>query len=438
MKLFSRILNFFKSRKKSVSVMFSVAVAVLGGGYILAHLLGVFSEKLDITPATIATEELYEVADSYIFRDEHVVETDYSGFRLDLVSDGELVGIGTEYARIYAESIDEALELELREIDRATHLYSKCLVDLAPSEVKRYQERRSELYKSITDALSRGQLASVGESHDEIIEIYSTLALYLGKEDGEVKENLAQLESTVEALKARKDEIIASLGGNYQSLVAEKTGYYYSGTDGRETTMSSRGIKSKSLSEIMGAIDSLSNEVQPTGQGRLVYDPNWYAVVVMDMQDAVKYIRADGGTRVGTYSVGFYDGEWNDMEMTLEKVVRSPDDKRAVLLFSSSDMTMGFEDGRYRQVRIHTDKHSGYKVPMKALRTDAEGQEGVYVLVSGTVEWKKTEVIYRDPEGTFVLVKQVPIDQEDADEWLALNDSLIIGGKNLYDGKTVD
>jgi hypothetical protein len=192
-KCFSRFFTYLKSNKKTVSVLFSVCVAVLGGGYILAHLLGVFSEKLNITPATIATEELYEVADAYIFRDEHIVNTDYSGYRLDLVSDGELVGIGTEYARVYAEPIDGALELELREIDRVTALYSKCLVYLAPSGVNRYQEKKSELYKSITDALSRGQLASVTESRDDIIEIYSTLSLYLGKEDGEVKENLSKL-----------------------------------------------------------------------------------------------------------------------------------------------------------------------------------------------------------------------------------------------------
>ena len=292
-KFFLRFFKYLKSNKKSVSVLFSVCVAVLGGGYILAHLLGVFSEKLNITPATIATEELYEVADAYIFRDEHIVNTDYSGYRLDLVSDGELVGIGTEYARVYADPIDAALELELREIDRVTALYSKCLVYLAPSGVNRYQEKKSELYKSITDALSRGQLAPVTESRDDIIEIYSTLSLYLGKEDGEVKENLSKLEAKIDELKTRKNEIIGSLGKNYQSLVAEKTGYYYSGTDGREVTMSSLGIKSKSLSELIGAIESLSNEVSPTGQGRLVYDPNWYAAVVMDMEDAVKYIRAD-------------------------------------------------------------------------------------------------------------------------------------------------
>ena len=47
-KFFLRFFKYLKSNKKSVSVLFSVCVAVLVGGYILAHLLGVFSEKLNI------------------------------------------------------------------------------------------------------------------------------------------------------------------------------------------------------------------------------------------------------------------------------------------------------------------------------------------------------------------------------------------------------
>ena len=76
-------------------------------------------------------------------------------------------------------------------------------------------------------------------------------------------------------------------------------------------------------------------------------------------------------------------------------------------------------------------------MPAEALRQDFEGNDGVYILVSGTVEWRKIEITYTDPEGGYVLVKMVPADQEDAGDWLALNDSVIIGGRNLYDGKTV-
>ena len=227
-----------------------------------------------------------------------------------------------------------------------------------------------------------------------------------------------------------------SFGGDYQSHVSERTGFYYSGCDGYEELMSSDGISSKGLADILSAIDGLSAEATPDGQGRLVYDPNWYAAVV-DMKDAVKYIGEDGEAKGGLYSVGFFDGAWNDIEMSLERVVRSSGDARAVLIFSSADMNTGFDGDRQKSIRIHTESYSGYRVPADALRKDDGGNDGVYILMAGVVEWKKIEIVYADPDGGFVLVKRVPIDNEDAGNWLALNDSIIIGGSNLYDGKTV-
>jgi hypothetical protein len=121
--------------------------------------------------------------------------------------------------------------------------------------------------------------------------------------------------------------------------------------------------------------------------------------------------------------------------MALERVVQSPEDSRAILLFSSSEMKVGFEGGRVRRVRMHTEEYVGYRVPKEALHNSG-GEFGVYILTYGTVEWRKVEVIYSGD--AYVLVAKNGGDTAESAQWLALNDSLIVRGKDLYHGKTVD
>ncbi len=433
-----KLINYIKKHKKSVSAICTVLFTVLGGGYILAHLLGGFSDRLTITPATIANENTYEIYDAYIFRDEQVISSRYSGYRLDLCSDGEMAGISTEYARVYENSCDEETAKRLDELDYAIELLKNCCKELNSSGIVEAKNVLKQGYESIVELLGSGDANGALVYREPIKE--ALLALEINTGSGEkVAENIALIKERVDELEAEKDQIIASLGANYESLAATKTGYYYSGIDGFETVMSSADIGEKTLDGFFDSIDALSRGEKTevaNAAGRMVYDPHWYAAVAVDMQIAVKYMDEDGSAKGGAFTVGFYDGDWNEIEMELERVVSSPEHDRAILLFSSSVMDVGFDGGRIRRVRIHTGEYEGYRVPLQALRLDKEGESGVYILTYGTVEWRKVEEIYRGE--TFALVAIKAAEDEDAALWLALNDSLIVEGRDLYDGKTVD
>ena len=57
------------------------------------------------------------------------------------------------------------------------------------------------------------------------------------------------------------------------------------------------------------------------------------------------------------------------------------------------------------------------------------------MLTYGMVEWRKVEIIFYGD--SYVLVKKDG-GEDSSVPWLALNDSLIVDGNDLYDGKTVD
>ncbi len=427
-----------KKYKKNVSAVCVVLFAALCGGYVLFHILGGFTDKLRIAPATVATENVYEYYDAYIFRDENVINSQNSGYRLDMCADGEMAGIGTEYARVYAEQMGADFSARLEELEKTIAFCESCCVNLSSGGILDSKNTLKDGYASVADALTSKYPNRALTYSSRILQAFGRLEVNTGRDEA-VEQNIEILKGEIRALKNERDELIASLGSDYESLSATKTGYYYSGVDGYEETMTSRGIENKTLSEFFASFNSLSENFSYAGEGnavgRMVYDSHWYAAITVPMEIAVNYLDEDGDPKGGSYGIDFYDGEWKKLGMTLERVVQSPEDTRAILLFSASEMKVGFEGGRVRRVRMHTAEYVGYRVPKQALH-ERDGVFGVYILTYGTVEWRKVEVIYSGE--SYVLAAKNGGDTAESAEWLALNDSLIVEGKDLYHGKTVD
>ncbi|MBQ8389114.1 MAG: hypothetical protein IJX46_09335 [Clostridia bacterium] len=427
--------------QQRIMLVCRVLLIVLGGGYIIAHLFtglfGGFGGRMETVAATVTASVNYELYDAYIFRDENVITSGNTGYRYDILADGEMAGIGTEYARVYTDGQSDAADRKLRELDESIALLERCAVTLTSSGILSAKDTLGEGHMSIADALSAGEILKAMGHTVDLVEAYESLRINTGG-SAAVKENLAEVNAAVAELKAERDELVASFGSDYESLRAGRTGYYYSGVDGYEAAFSTDGIGDKPLSEFFEAIDALSGKPSAVegAVGRMVYDYRWYAALPVDMSVASLYIDDEGEPIISKFTVGFYDGGWQDIEMTLERVVQSPDDSRAILLFSSGVMNVGFEGGRARRVRIASEELTGYRVPTEAVRTDGNGESGVYVLKGGKVLWRHIEVIDDSEKDIYVLARIAP-SEDDSREWLQQNDAIIVEGQDLYDGKTV-
>jgi hypothetical protein len=93
--------------------------------------------------------------------------------------------------------------------------------------------------------------------------------------------------------------------------------------------------------------------------------------------------------------------------------------------------------GRVLEAQLLVDSVSGYRVPDKALRQH-KGFDGVYVLSSSEVIWRRVNVLYRG-EG-YAVVAERDYSTENYKEFLNLNDQIIISLSDgeLYDGRILD
>ena len=87
---------------------------------------------------------------------------------------------------------------------------------------------------------------------------------------------------------------------------------------------------------------------------------------------------------------------------------------------------------RKADCRLITTTYSGLKVSNDALRV-VDGQEGVYVLVGQKIVFKPVEVIYSSDDFTLVSSSG-----STGSRVLKENDEVVVGGKDLFDGKVVN
>ena len=86
---------------------------------------------------------------------------------------------------------------------------------------------------------------------------------------------------------------------------------------------------------------------------------------------------------------------------------------------------------RQQSADVVFTSYSGLRVPKEAVRVNENQQPGVYVLEGSTAVWKSISILHDNGESYVVELDKTTTDH------LWPGDEIIVGAKNLYDGKVV-
>jgi hypothetical protein len=134
-----------------------------------------------------------------------------------------------------------------------------------------------------------------------------------------------------------------------------------------------------------------------------------------------------------SYSVTFpYNGN-KTLTMKLCSVIPALPGDGAVLVFECGTIPENFDFTRMQPVQIGTVEYRGFRVPVSAVRI-LDGYEGVYILDQVTVQFRRIQIVY---EGDGYYISKTDYGEGDTERHLREHDRIILGGKELYDGRTV-
>lgn len=427
-------------------------------GFILCALLIVYigyqmwrkmTSSMEFETAAPYTVSIKSSGTGYIFRTSEPLSP-ASGSVVPSVSVGEKVSVGSEVARVYSDAHSSTVS-ELHELSRRINLLSS-MANGGELSTKDVSKLDSEVYSLMTD-ISRSVAAG---RYNEAVSRRIDLLTKINKRG--LASGMASAQSSqLNALISEREELIARLGEARSIVGASRAGWYYPECDGYESIFDASQIDFLTYEKFVGAISSPPNS--PSNTGKIVTENRWYFAFETTSDDIKKKTLGE------EYTLFFpYNGN-QKVTMTLYSA-QLGSNGMGVAVFCSDEIPANFDFASMQTYELLEEEYTGFKVPKNAVRV-IDGEMGVYVLSGETVHFRKIDVL-TDYENSYIVAmtheeqkeeepvetneigepiepetapletESEPTDSEESRyEWLGLNESIIVKGKGLRDGRII-
>lgn len=402
----------------------TIAVAAAALAYLGYHFFEGFSADIETEYATLVTDSDVVPLDAYIMRSESVIfaASATSGHSVGYVfSDGTKVHGGQVVANIYTGdgSSDEAIVDLDRRIDL---LESSNLTDgMTSSDTYVIDSKIQNYYYLIHQSTLLGNYSNLTKRRDELLTLINKRRILTGVTTG--------YSDRIESLTAERALLSAGQDTIAESVEAPYAGYFYSTTDGYESTFSASKVESLTLAEFDKMLSSQPTRYSDRAVGKMVSDFNWY-IVCETTRDSLRYF-----TKGYSYYVNFPYNDDISIKMTLSNVVSEVGSDRVLLVLETERIPEDFSFRRMQPVEIVRSSYTGYRVPISAARL-VDGKQGVYIMIGNTIEFREIDILL-EMDGYYIVAEQDPVNDPDYASKLGLYDQIVVSGKNLYDGKLI-
>lgn len=397
-------------------------IAIIVVAYTIFHMVSLFSAELSTVVVAASTEETKIEFDGYIFRDERVVYSNYGGAVDYIANDGRKLATGEKLATVYElgnnasadksiDAIDDMIEIVSRGADKGVTL----------SQLPSIKEKIDDEHYSIMTKLAGGDIKDISKNID-------AMTAEMCKESMLTNEN-SPIDETLAFLYAERARIMAA-GGNNVTLHADKSGYFYSGVDGYEKFFTLDAAAQMTPDTYQQYVSLTPNKNADSGNpvGRMVYDSEWMFLALVSRKEAAYF-------EVGNYkNLTFTGGENVTIPLYLAEMVADDDTDSVLLKFECDRMPSGFDFSRAQSVSVVVRSVTGITVPKSATHK-SDGFLYVYILRGSVVFERRIEVIY---EGSDYYTVADGLEPDGEDVYLQSNDTLILDGQNLFDGRILD
>lgn len=372
------------------------------------------------TPVKTESAVYYTASDGFkitgiIIRNEELVKSKKKGVKHFVTPDGNRVSKDGVIANIYDNESASITVTEMENVKKKIADIKDILsyndVDAANLDLisSRVQDRENKLILSA----ATGNYSSVTNAADELLSAINRKQVALG----ETADFSAQLEALNNKLSSLSDSLPSPTG----EILADQSGYFVSVTDGYEEVFTCEDLK-LITPEFLN--DASAKEYKSSVIGKIVSDYEWYIAAKVSVSDSLNY--KEGETLKITTSVKSSP----ELSVTVKRINISESSGEAVVLFACNEMNSELATMRSGPMTVVKAEYSGLKVDRKALRV-VDSKKGVYVQSGMQIHFVPVEILYSND--SYIICKK----QNENENVLKLYDSVVVKGKNLYDGKII-
>lgn len=387
--------------------------------------------------------DLYSLDDSieveaYVLRHEQYIENSHKGILSFTIDEGEKVRKGGTIARVFNSEqeveqwqnytdVSEELQLLTAMTSSNDNLYADLdTVDL---------QIRNRLIRLKNEA-ARNRFSLAGQSKLDLLRLFNERTVVTG--------GSANFDARINELKAELDSMRVSEG--IGTLKSKQSGFFSSKLDGYEYSLDYSKAEQFTVDDVNGVI---KKEAPSNAVGRIVDTVNWYMLCPVTSEQAMTVA---AGNNVVEVSIPRMMSE--SIPATVIGLNQNSKAESGLLILKCDYMDGTLVDLRRENIAIRTYTYSGLRISRSAIHDDyitvrdydSDGNatsepyekkvQGVYVVYGKRLTFVQVHIIYSDND--FVICS---IDPEDPElltgETIALHDTVVVRGKELYDGKIV-
>ena len=397
-----------------------IGIAVLA--YTVYHVASLFGEDISTIPTGITKETTVIDGKGYIFRDEAPLYSANNGVADYYKADGTKVSVGEALASVYQRG-DRQEKKAVSYLDQKIEILSKSVESgYTLADLPEINGNISDSYYALVKMMASGDMGGVAESVDKLLLNMNCHDL-LTAEDSPV-------DNTLESMISMRDGLLSSSGNSIVEYATE-SGYFYSTVDGYEakfTVEAADTLTAEDYYELISVKNSLDTGAVNNAYGKLAQSNEWRFVVRLPSTTA-GYFKLDG-----EYEMEFVENGYKKIPMTLLSSVEDTVYGGRILVFRANRLPSGFVFDRCQSVSVEVSSRSGIYIPRSAVHR-VNGDPCVYVLKGSVVRIRRIEIVYEARD--YYLAAVVPESDKGA-TYLDINELMIVGGTNLFDGRILD
>ena len=341
------------------------------------------------------------------------------------VSNGDRVSIGDTVAVYSNGSVSAADRLAVENIDRQIALLDECLSATSQYDLKTLDARTKDAVSAYLNASENGSLSASKESGTNVLS-------YLIKRDIKAngdKDYYRQIRTN--CIESR-NLLLQSDNAKQSAVYASRAGFFSSAYDGYEglTLDDLRDEESKITPETLRNAIATTPAARPENYiGKLQHFSFWNYVCT------VPEAYTEHFTKGSTWTIRFTTATHGvkNVSMNVVSVSNSMDGEVAVT-FECAFFDEGLYSLRICDAQIILRSYSGFRVRKDAIRV-LNGESGVYVLSGAKLVFKPIKILFMNDDSSFAVVLPAV---EKSTRTLIVNDAVVIGGKDIEDGKVVN
>ncbi len=415
----------FNINAKTRSLLYRAAAAlacIAIISYTVFHMVSLFSAELSTVVVGSSTEETKLELDGYIFRDEIPVTAKYGGAVDYIAHDGLKLAAGEPIAVVYEQGNNANISDSIDAIDEKIAVLEQSLAKgMSISDLPSINTSLDNSYTTVMKQLAGGDIRGISENIDTMTALMGQVST-LTDDDSPISDTLKYLYEERTRIKAA--------GGASTEVRSEKSGYFYSDVDGYESifTIAAAESLTPDMYYKYASADAVSSGTAGNTIGKMVYDSRWLFAVMVSAKSLSYFEEGE------TYKTVFTGAGDISVPLTAQKITPDSDSSSALIVFECDRMPTGFSFERAQSIEIVVDSVTGINVPKSATHK-SNGNVYVYILKGSVVFERRIEVIY---EGSDYYTVLDGVEPDESDVYLQSNDTLILSGQNLFDGRILE